>query len=400
MKHIRDPLYGYIKVREDELTIIDSKEFQRLRNVKQLGLSDIVYPGATHTRFSHSLGVMKLSGDFCKSLDLSSNEIKKHRLAGLLHDVGHLPYSHTLENLLQEKTGLKHEDISCNLIDKIDNRNDIHITTDTTELKSIINGNSSTINILSNEIDVDRMDYLRRDSYYTGIPHGEIDTETIIQFAKIIDNKLGFDLKALQSIKNLLDSRIGMSESVYSHTTVKIAESMLEKSVQLHVENSSFEMEDLIFKTDCYLNNKLMNSTVKESKYLFESIENRNIYKLLNEIYIKDKQFYEYVNSNRKIEKEIANIADIPEHKIIVNIPKKLNPNKQFKTPIINRKNNIVPLEEIYSYSNTIQKTNNSNSYIQIYVDKNNIPISEFNLKNTVKNYFITEYEDLISVNY
>jgi HD superfamily phosphohydrolases len=149
MKHVKDPIHGYIDIPSEELSIINTPEFQRLRRIKQLGLSDTVYPSATHTRFSHSLGVMYLAGELAKSVDVSEYTIRANKVAGLLHDIGHLPFSHTIEHLLEERTGMTHEDISCNYIDDLKRRDNVTFPVDTTDIKSIINGENNIVNTVS-----------------------------------------------------------------------------------------------------------------------------------------------------------------------------------------------------------------------------------------------------------
>ena len=163
---IKDPIHGYIKLNDDEKKLLDSPQVQRLRRIRQLGLSSQVYPGATHTRFQHSLGVMSLAGRFADSLNLDEDKKQEIRTAGLLHDTGHGPFSHASENVA-EKRDIDHEDISCNVVDQLSGK----INSDTDRVKKIIKGELEIGQTVAGDIDADRIDYLMRDAHNSGLNH-------------------------------------------------------------------------------------------------------------------------------------------------------------------------------------------------------------------------------------
>lgn len=228
---IRDPLYGYVGISEVERDIIDSEPLQRLRYITQLGATDRVYPSANHTRFEHSIGVMHLAGRLANSVGLSDTEVTACRLAGLLHDTGHPVWSHTGENVTR---GISHEDRSCEIVEQY------NLPVDETLVKEYITGNKSP-NVVSGVLDADRMDYLLRDSYYTGVSHGNIDVDTLNRFATTIDGKIAIEQKGVPALNRLLNARLQMFQSVYSHENVLQFDAELRRAIHLFAEDNGYE---------------------------------------------------------------------------------------------------------------------------------------------------------------
>lgn len=325
MKHIKDPLHGYIDVPEPELTIINTSEYQRLRRIKQLGMSETVYPSASHTRFAHSLGVMHLARKLGDSIGLPEEQVRENQVAGLLHDSGHLPFSHTFEDLFESRVGYSHEKISCDYIDKLVSNENVDFPVDPDSVKDIILGQYSGTNLVSNEIDCDRLDYLLRDSYHTGIQLGKIEHDTLIKFAEQIDGDLGFDHKSLRSVERLLDARMQMNYSVYSHDTVNITETMLERAVELHVDNTDDEMVDLVGLDDSEMSYLLLNSNYDPASELYSFVRDRKLYKTAyyNPLDEQDVENLKKIQNElsedvQSHEEKIADIADVERHKILI----------------------------------------------------------------------------------
>jgi HD superfamily phosphohydrolase len=252
-----DPVYGrYITVYEDELPLVNSPPFQRLRRVHQLGMSSHVYPMATHTRFAHSLGVMYLAGEFAETLGLDERTVKAYRVAGLLHDIGHTPFSHSIEGLMERELGFDHEDRSCALIEeKLAPLLPEGVSA--SEVKDIIRGDSQ-YNIVHGDVDVDRIDYLLRDSHSTGVKHGEFDAMTLIRFARLHDGKIVFSQKAIPALEGLFAARSQMNRSVYEHHTSKIIESMLTLAVDNYLQTEDVTMEEIANDDDHQLHSRLL----------------------------------------------------------------------------------------------------------------------------------------------
>lgn len=317
-ENIRDPLYGYIEIDETERQIIDTGEIQRLRRIKQLGLSDLVYPGANHTRFQHSLGVMHLAGKFAESLNLNEKRKKELRLAGLLHDSGHGPFSHASEKVAEEK-GLSHEDISCRKVEQLE---DI-MPVDADRIKKIIHGELEIAQAVAGEIDADRMDYLQRDAFFSGVEYGNIDAETIIRVAEIDSRRLVFNHKGVQALEGLLTARFHMIKSVYTHHTSKISEKMLQRSLENYLEQGN-NVEKMMKMDDYQAHNQLLNSE-GPAKNIYTRIKDRELYKraLVWDIDDLDKQEIRYLEKidERNLEEKIAEEAGLKKEEVITDKP-------------------------------------------------------------------------------
>lgn len=352
MKHIKDPIHQYIDIPEEELSIMNTSEFQRLRRIKQLGFSSTVYPSATHTRFAHSLGVMYLAGELADSINLSEEEVRTNQVAGLLHDVGHLPFSHTLEHLLQEETGLTHEDISCQYIDEIADKDSVNFPVPKENVKAIIKGEYDSTNLVANEIDADRLDYLLRDSYHTGIDLGQIEEATLIKFARNVDGDLGFDHKSLKSVERLLDARMQMNYSVYSHDTVNITETMLERAVKHYINDTDNNMMNLVGMGDGELSVELTSSDSVGSRDLFTCVRDRDLYKSayfdsLHDLEWDDMKVISDILENvDKHEQNIADMAGVEDYEVLMS-PPQISDVKTFETPIIMPTGDVRHLQDV-----------------------------------------------------
>ncbi len=229
VKIVNDPVYGFIKFPEPELLdVINHRWFQRLRRIKQMGLADFVYPGAVHTRFAHSLGASHLAGKAMdelrtRGIETSKDEYLATRLAALLHDVGHGPYSHSLEHTL---VSLSHESIS-RLIMKRMNKEMGGVLDTAIQIFSRSYPAKYLHQLVSSQLDVDRMDYLNRDSFYTGVSEGVIGYDRILQMLTVRDNELMVQEKGVQSVEKFIIARRLMYWQVYLHKTVLSTELLL-----------------------------------------------------------------------------------------------------------------------------------------------------------------------------
>jgi hypothetical protein len=230
IKKINDPIYGFITIRSELLfEIINHPYFQRLRRIRQLGLSEYVYPGATHTRFHHALGATHLM-DLAlaqlrdKDIAISEQEYDAAMIAILLHDIGHGPFSHALEFSLVK--GITHENISLQFMKLLN----VHFHN---KLDLAISMFKNTYHrkffhqLISSQLDVDRLDYLNRDSFYTGVSEGNISVDRIISHLMVVDDQIVVEEKAIYSIENFLNARRLMYWQVYLHKTALSAERML-----------------------------------------------------------------------------------------------------------------------------------------------------------------------------
>ena len=361
-KTIYDPIHGHITVDGIFLNLIDRHEIQRLRWVKQLGLSNIVFPGANHTRFEHSLGVYHLAGRMCQELNIDEDTTNSIRVAALFHDVCHPPFSHTLESIMEKKSGMNHMELSkalifgktpyynehfkemfdgvepisvllenngisadevCNIIinpiSKISG-----IETLTEEKQSFFKTKDYAHQIIHGPVDADQIDYLSRDAHYTGVSHGSIDTERLLTQMKIINNTIALSKGAIVAAEGLMVSRILMYSTIYYHKAVKIVEAMLRRAAELCEES----LPSLHLMSDNDLLNFLLTSN-KDSSEIVSQVLNRRLYKKALVVYSSDadEEFksslvkYSTPEKCSKLEEEIANLSKVDKSKIIVNIP-------------------------------------------------------------------------------
>ncbi|GHT10504.1 phosphohydrolase [Bacteroidia bacterium] len=230
-KIINDPVHGFISIRTPlAYNLISLPMFQRLRNIKQLGLTYLVYPAACHSRFQHALGTMhvmnkSVEGLRQKGVEITEDEAEAAECAALLHDVGHGPFSHVLEfSLLQN---VHHEDISRATIEYINRSKFIDQLSLTLQIFDGTYPKKFLHQLISSQIDVDRMDYLRRDSYFSGVTEGAIGVERLIRMFNVHNNELVIEAKGVHSVEQFLLARRLMYWQVYLHKTVVAAEQLL-----------------------------------------------------------------------------------------------------------------------------------------------------------------------------
>lgn len=369
MKKIRDTVYGdYIEINEDQLRVIDSKEFQRLRRIKQLGFSSITYPGANHTRFEHSLGVLYLTKKVCKNIDVLTKEKQRDlEFAALLHDIGHGPFSHVSE-FISEKYGTSHEELSAERVHKME---DI-INGDIDRIINYIKGED--LQIVAGHIDTDRMDYLKRDSLKCGIEHGNIELPTISHAMNIIDGNIVFNENSLSAIESLLVARSHMINSVYTHHASMCAELMVKETLQAYCEEES--IEKMMSLDDYDAKKELLNMDRKESKY-FKKVLNRNLYKVAYQAGIKDydrqelKYISNYIEENeRKLEEKISNKVGLDSNQILINKPKKRVKDLTDKIQIKTSNGDIISADKLSPIIKNLDEINWHNNKIIIYSPK------------------------------
>ncbi|MFD0940362.1 HD domain-containing protein [Pedobacter boryungensis] len=241
-KIINDPVYGFISIPSALVyDLISHPYFQRLRYIKQLGMTHLVYPGALHTRFHHAIGAMHLMSLALEVLrnkghEISAEEEEAATIAILLHDIGHGPFSHALEHTLVN--GIKHEDISMLMMDQLNDEFDGRLTPAITIFKGHYHRNFFC-QLISGQLDLDRMDYLNRDSFFTGVSEGVISFDRIIKMFNIVDDQLVIEEKGIYSIEKFLIARRLMYWQVYLHKTVIAAEQLLVKILERAKELAS-----------------------------------------------------------------------------------------------------------------------------------------------------------------
>ena len=341
---MRDPIHGFIRISEQEKGLIDTKVFQRLRRIRQLAMAFLVYPGALHTRFDHSIGVMHIAGRICNKLQESdSNRIDAEdivlvRLAALLHDVGHGPFSHVSEYLLDEyasnqtdKSQVRekiHEKITVDIIQTDPDINTFLSPEERDSVIEIIEGKEKKWDwrrdIVSSELDADKMDYLLRDSYFAGVQYGHYDIEKVIESCLIGPNEtettLAINSKGIYALEQLLLARYHMTQQVYWHRVNLIVTEMIIRGLTLAIDGGNTEMEELYQypqktgedndqdyeskriefaqnyikyhdeKIIEILKNGPKENVPEEAGKIFDRLYNRNLFKRVVEIRLKDER--------------------------------------------------------------------------------------------------------------
>ena len=232
MKIINDPVHGFIKIPYEIIfDIMEHRCFQRLRRISQTGLLSLIFPGATHTRFHHAIGAMHLMFNALeilkqKGVKISTGEEKGAMLAVLLHDVGHGPFSHALENILMDNW--HHEKLSLLLMEQLNEEFSGELTIAIQMFQGKYHRKFFN-QLISSQLDVDRLDYLKRDSFYTGVSEGNINTQRILSTLNVLDDELVLDEKGIYSIEHYLVARMFMYWQVYYHKAAVLAENLLIK---------------------------------------------------------------------------------------------------------------------------------------------------------------------------
>ena len=350
---IIDPIHDFIRAYGTEITIIDNPIFQRLRRIRQLSGAHLVYPGALHTRFEHSLGVMHIAGQAGQVLQekgiVNSNDIENIRLAALLHDIGHGPFAHLFEEVLQRKKKASHEEIGRDLILKTEIGDDISKSGfDKKLITKLAFGNSKfqfMNEIISGVLSADMMDYLLRDGYFTGAEHAKIDHKRITQSLDVYQKKLALEKSALYSFESMMHSRYQMFKAVYFHKTVRAAEVMLLESIRLAYDElglSNISWNDYVCLTDDYVLEKLVSLPpktleLKKAKKLAIDYQNRELFKCVFERMLTSKSLDKVKKT--KLRQELSRKSKVDENEIFVDtsvtpsIP--LSPSKKESKSII-----------------------------------------------------------------
>ncbi len=280
LKIINDPVYGFVNIPGELIfDIIQHPYFQRLRHISQMGLSYLVYPGAHHTRFHHAIGAMHLMQTALnvlkfKEIDISPEEEQAALIAILLHDIGHGPFSHALEYSIIDN--ISHEEISLNLMQKINE--DFNGQLDLAiEIFQGRYPKKFLSELISSQIDVDRLDYLRRDSFYSGVIEGQVNSERLIKMLNVVDNQLVIDEKGIYSVEKFIISRRLMYWQVYFHKTSLMLEKILEK-ILIRVKDLNLKNQPVFLDENLsYLFNNQFNVVNQKSLEIFTKLDDSDI---------------------------------------------------------------------------------------------------------------------------
>ena len=338
---MRDPIHGFIKLSRKERDLIDTKVFQRLRRIRQLAMTFLVYPGALHTRFDHSIGVMHIAGQICTKLrelnptKICDEDVDRVRLAALLHDVGHGPFSHVSEYLLDQYA--PDEDADGRVREKIHEKITVDIVQSDPEINEILSDHERNFviemiqgkptpdwhrDVVSSELDADKMDYLLRDSYFSGVKYGIYDLEKIIESCLIEGDKtetsLAVSSKGIYALEQLLLARYHMTQQVYWHRVSLISNEMIIRGITLAIENGNAAMtklykysekdkDDFIQNYLSYYDERLIdilkNCPQQKACEIFNRLYDRDLFKMVAELRLKDE-------TNSKVKRKLLAMKD------------------------------------------------------------------------------------------
>jgi len=336
---IKDPVHGYVYVTEAEKEIIDSYPVQRLHRLRQLAGAEFVYPGANHTRFEHSIGVTYLAGCLSENPNLSQylseDEVQTIRIAALLHDVGHGPFSHVFEHLLVKFLNKTHEDMTTWIIQK-------------SELSDIIKGLGYDPNVIGklavgalhkpgkafidqiirSSVDVDKLDFVVRDTYHTGAEYGYVDVFRLIHMLDILDENLAVDLGALSALESFMLARLESFKSIYFHRVGRAAQIMIATAM----EQAKDELGLVDFKSPeeyLTLNDYTVWAMLKKcekSRKIMEDLERRRLLKCAYDrtFHVKEKtitSIFSVEEIRNQMRNKIASEAGVETQFVVIDVP-------------------------------------------------------------------------------
>jgi len=336
---IKDPVHGYVYITQEEKTIIDSYPVQRLHRLRQLAGAEYVYPGANHTRFEHSVGVMYLAGMVISNPNISQHvnedETEIIRIAALLHDVGHGPFSHVFEYLLTKNLDKTHEDLTTWIIQKSELSDMIKKAGyNPQEIGELAVGKlhkpkkAFLDQIISSTVDVDKQDFIVRDTYHTGAEYGYIDIFRLIYTLDVLGENLAVEIGALSALESLLIARIESFKSIYFHRVGRAAQIMLAMAMDKANEElglTRFKTPEQYLAMDDYTVYTMLKNC-KKSKNIINDLENRRMLKCAYEktFYEKDtmvSNIFSRENYRRQLQLEIAEEANVETNVVMIDVP-------------------------------------------------------------------------------
>jgi HD superfamily phosphohydrolase len=328
---IKDPIYGYINITEEDKKLIDTPYLQRLRRVRQLPLADYVYPSAVHTRFEHSLGVAHLAMNIMINLpvEIEEDEAKIVRFASLLHDIGHGPFSHLFEVILIKYFGLNHEQVGKEIIIRseiADILKDIGINP--VDVGNLIVGEAFSFKkylqqIVKSGIDADKLDFIKRDNFHSGAGYGNIDIDRLVNTMEVYEENLAINMTALHTFELFLLARVKSFEAVYFHKTLRIAQLMLLKAIEKYIEKNGFpsklEIDEYLNLDDLRLWIKLAEDS--SSKDIMKRIERRDLMKeAFEKRFLSKESLSNLMKELDEIKESIISKANINEDELFIDL--------------------------------------------------------------------------------
>ena len=354
---IRDPIHGFIALSQQEVNLINTRAFQRLRRIRQLAMAFLVYPGTLHTRFDHSIGVMHIAGRICDRLKRTDKEREQVRLAALLHDIGHGPFSHVSEHLLDKHVPKPEE--GGPVLEKIHEKITVDIVENDSEIRKILSCEERQFviemiegkttrdfqrDIISSDLDADKMDYLLRDSYFAGVKYGTYDLEKIIESCRVDrrgnESYLAISSKGIHALEQLLLAKQHMTQQVYHHRVRSISDAMIVRGIELAIDKENQEITQLYRydRTSEFIENYmeyhderlidlLKRCCQEKTRNIFNRLYERRLFKMIGELSlnsiknpIDNRRLHQAEGKQiRKWEERIAEDLAIDPDDVIVN---------------------------------------------------------------------------------
>ncbi|SDJ74150.1 hypothetical protein SAMN05216226_108115 [Halovenus aranensis] len=322
MATIKDSVHDHIEVHGVAERLLDTPPVQRLRRINQLGTVRMVYPSANHTRFEHSLGVFHLADRALDHLGIEGQQAERVRAAALLHDIGHSPYSHNIESVIYRETGTYHDEVHG----LIGSGQVAEILTDAglnpDRIADLIAGEGELGQLVSGELDVDRMDYLVRDAHHTGAPYGTIDHERLVRELRFADGTLVLDEGNVQAAESLLLARALMNPTVYQHHVARIAKAMLRRATERALEADATDAETLR-RMDDHGFHALLRDCEESAEYA-RMLDERRLYK--RSVWaefdaVPDAVLGADYDERKDLEADIATAAGVDFSEVILDVP-------------------------------------------------------------------------------
>ncbi|SFG42076.1 hypothetical protein SAMN04488063_1989 [Halopelagius inordinatus] len=322
MTTIKDSVHDHIEVVGVAEDLLDTEEVQRLRHIRQLGTVQLVYPSANHTRFEHSLGVYHLASRALDHLGIDGIRGERIRAAALLHDVGHGPYSHNVESVTHRHTGKYHDDVeellAAGEVGEVLRANGL----DPSRVAELVAGGGKYGQLVSGELDVDRMDYLVRDAHHTGVPYGTIDHERLIRELTFVDDELVLDEGNVQTAESLLLARALMNPTVYQHHVARISKAMLRRAAERLLDQPDLTAAELRRMDDTDLIASLR--TTPETEAFARRLDCRDLFKRAVWAEMGDVPDHVVDADHEEVdelERRIADRAGVERGSVIVDVP-------------------------------------------------------------------------------
>jgi uncharacterized protein len=334
---IKDPIHGYVRISETEKTIIDTRPVQRLRRLRQLAGSEFVYPAANHTRFEHVIGAMHLAGVLSEVLPahLDARSQEQIRLAALLHDIGHGPFSHVFEPLMVRYLGKTHEDFAPWLVNETEIRDKLsEAGFDPGKLGLLAVGRLGDRKrpyldqIISGTVDVDKMDFLVRDSFHTGAGYGSVDVHRLVYTMDVINGNLAVDGRTVATLESFLLARLESFRTIYFHRASRAVQIMIVQALEAAKDELNLlafdEPEDYLRLDDYKVWTDL--KECKQSRKIMQDLEARRLLKCSYEktLFAQEERVSNVITKEKvrnEIRDEIAKKARIRAEDVVIDVP-------------------------------------------------------------------------------